>query len=84
MGGLILCRSEEAQKPYYMDTPGIYVYSLEELCYAIYNNIYLLNSDFADEKLIDFLRNETLSFPRKAACSAMKSCHSRVKPLAPQ
>lgn len=59
MGGLILCRSEEAQKPYYMDALGIYVYSLEELCYAIYNNIYLINSDFVDDKLIDFLRNET-------------------------
>lgn len=59
MGGLILCRSEEAQKPYYINSLGIYVYSLEELCYSIYNNIYLLSSDFLDDGLIGFLRDET-------------------------
>lgn len=59
MGGLILCRSEEAKKPYYISSLGIYVYSLEELCYSIYNNIYLLSSDFLDEELIEFFKNET-------------------------
>ena len=59
MGGLILCRSEEAQKPYYISCLGIYVYSLEELCYSIYNNIYLLGNDFVDEQLIEFIRNDT-------------------------
>lgn len=59
MGGLILCRSEEAVKPYYIKSLGVYVYSLEELCYSIYNNIYLLSSDFLDEELIAFLKDET-------------------------
>lgn len=59
MGGLILCRSEETTKPYYISSLGIYVYSLEELCYSIYNNIYLISSDFVDEKLVEFIRYET-------------------------
>lgn len=59
MGGLILCRNEEAKKPYYMSSLGIYVYSLEELCYAIHSNIYLLDNDFVDEKLIEFVRDDT-------------------------
>lgn len=59
MGGLILCRSEEAKNPYYVSSLGVCVYSLEELCYCIYNNIYLLSSDFLDEGLVKFLREET-------------------------
>lgn len=59
MGGLILCRSEEATKPYYISSLGISVYSIEELCYCIYNNVYLLSSDFLDQELIDFVKNET-------------------------
>lgn len=59
MAGLILCRSEEASKPYYMPSLGIFISSVEELAYAIYNNVYLLSSDFLDDELIRFLKEET-------------------------
>ena len=58
MAGLILCRSRYAKRPYYISNMAINIYSLEELCYYIYNNIYLIGTDLFDEGLISFIRNE--------------------------
>lgn len=33
-----------------LEEPGVQIYSLEELCYYIYNNIYILTNAFLDEK----------------------------------
>lgn len=58
MSGLILCRTKEAKNPYYISNMDIKIYTLEELCYYIYENIYLISVDIANDKLIDFIRNE--------------------------
>lgn len=58
MNGLILCRTKEAVNPYYISNMDVKIYSLEELCYYIYNNIYLIGMDLIDSKLINFVRNE--------------------------
>ena len=42
MSGIILCRTGRALKPLVLEEPGVQIYSLEELCYYIYNNIYIL------------------------------------------
>lgn len=58
MSGLILCRTKEAESPYYISNMDLKIYSLEELCYYIYNNIYLIGIDLADDKLVEFIRYE--------------------------
>ena len=60
MGSLILCRTKEASNPFHIKDLGIRIYSLEELCYIIYNNIYIINEDFFSDEFITFIEEETL------------------------
>jgi tetratricopeptide (TPR) repeat protein len=59
MSGMILCRTREAVNPLILNHMGLKIYTLEELCYYIYNNIYLIGADLIDERLITFIREET-------------------------
>ena len=58
MAGLLLCRTRYAERPYYISNMGVNIYSLEELCYYIYNNIYLIGTDLFDEGLTDYISGE--------------------------
>ncbi|MCI8427453.1 MAG: hypothetical protein HFJ03_07980 [Lachnospira sp.] len=60
MGNLILCRTKEASNPFHIKEMGVRIYSLEELCYVIYNNIYIINEDFFSDAFIAFIEEETL------------------------
>lgn len=55
----ILCDGKVAKTPYKMPFTGQKVYSLEELCYYIYKNIYSINEDFFQDSLADWLERET-------------------------
>lgn len=56
MGNLILCRSKAVERPYYVPELGIHLYTGEELSYFIYHNLLLIDENFPDERLMDFLR----------------------------
>lgn len=58
MAGFILCRTKYADKPYYISNMAINIYSLEELCYYIYNNIYLIGTDLISPELISYIDRE--------------------------
>lgn len=58
MGKLIICNGKEAYIPYYFKMTNTKVYSIEELCYYVFNNVELLSEDFFGEPLIRWLEDE--------------------------
>lgn len=58
MGKLILCSGREAERPYHFSLTDTNVYTAEELCYYLYNNIYSLTEEDFDQTLVDWLKNE--------------------------
>ena len=65
MGELILCSRPLAKFPYHLENLGINIYSLEELCYYIEKNMYLLDERIMDEALCGWLETE-LAMPKTA------------------
>jgi tetratricopeptide (TPR) repeat protein len=54
-----LCRTKEAVRPYHVRDMGVRIYNLEELCYLVYNNIYVISRDFFSDGLLEFITEET-------------------------
>lgn len=63
MSAMILCRDKVAVNPLYVSYSDVHLYTEEELCYYIYNNIYIITNDFVSDELIHFLRYETKDVP---------------------
>ena len=53
-----LCLLPQAKKPYYIENIRINNYSLEELCFYLYNNACLIDESLLNERLLDWLRDE--------------------------
>lgn len=62
---LILAKGTMTGTPYQMPYTGQKVYSIEELCYYIYNNIYTINEEFFEPSLATWVREE-LKLPELA------------------
>ncbi|MGI6094904.1 MAG: hypothetical protein ACOYBL_05660 [Lachnospiraceae bacterium] len=58
MSGYILCQVKKAEMPYYIENISTNIYTIEELCYYLYHNIYLLDETIIGEALCDWLRDE--------------------------
>lgn len=43
MGAVLICRDELVKSPYYIESMGIRLYSMEELAFFLYENIYLVD-----------------------------------------
>lgn len=58
MGKPILCIGSYAEKPYHIDKIGRNVYCIEELCYCIVQNAFLLDEESFDNELFDWIASE--------------------------
>lgn len=58
MGKLIRCNSPIAKKPYHFRLTKTNVYSIEEVCYYIRHNIYMMQEEVFDREFAMWLRSE--------------------------
>ena len=58
MGRPILCIGTYAETPYYIDKVGKNVYCIEELCYCIVQNAFLLDEESFNKELFDWIAAE--------------------------
>lgn len=58
MGTVKICVHEMAKTPYYLEATGIHLYSIEELAYYLYENIYLVDESMIGEKLYEWIDKE--------------------------
>ena len=58
MSGYILCQTKKARSPYFIQNISTNIYTLEELCYYMYNNIYSVTEEFFDQKLALWLKEQ--------------------------
>lgn len=58
MGAVKLCVHQAAKTPFYVEATGTNLYSIEELAYYLYENIYLIDDGMIEEKLYLWLEKE--------------------------
>lgn len=58
MGRLIQCCGRLAKRPYHFQLGDTRVYSIEEVCYFIAHNIYLLQRDIFGKGFVNWVREE--------------------------
>lgn len=62
MGELLYCHEPAAALPYYVEGFGVNLYSLEELCYYIAGNTYLLDGGFMNEELCTWVEKQMRAY----------------------
>ena len=82
MGKVILCTGKEAERAYEIQSVGVSVTSMEELCYIVYHNIFVMQEELFSESLITFIEKE-LELPERAAyLKRLWESHAGTKDMA--
>lgn len=66
MSGYILCQNKKAENPYYIENICANIYTIEELCYYLHHNLYLIDQSLMNEKLCIWIQEE-LGLPKLGA-----------------
>lgn len=81
MGKLIQCSSRLAKKPYCFSLTKTRVYSIEEVCYYIRNNIYMMQEEVFDLDFIHWLQNELGMEATARKLENMRKDHNNLKDI---
>lgn len=58
MSGYILCQVKKAKKPYFIENISTNIYSIEELCFYLCRNLYLIDHTIRNEEMAKWLEDE--------------------------
>ena len=58
MTNVMLCTGTYAQTPYFWKKPDLQLHSMEEMCFYIVRNRYLIDQDYFDHSLVNWIREE--------------------------
>lgn len=58
MGNIYLCVGKYAQSPFYILDAGVHIYSIEELCYYMMDNIHMLDEQLMSQELVTWIAEE--------------------------
>ena len=58
MGSLIRCHKKKARQPYYVEGIHKNIFTIEELCYFLSHNLYLVDYTIMDERLCNWIFEE--------------------------
>ena len=80
MGSLILCHKKRAKRPFEISRVHMRIYTIEELCYYICNNLYLIDYTIVNERLCRWIGDELTSgiVIRTSKTSPGKWFHGRI------
>lgn len=81
MGKLIQCSSRIAEHPYCFPMTKTRVYSIEEVCYYIRNNIYMMQEEVFDLDFVHWLREELRMETVAGKLENMRRDHNNLKDI---
>lgn len=81
MGKLILCSSVIAKHPYCFPMTKTKVYSIEEVCYYIRNNIYMMQEEVFDKEFAGWIRHELGMEETADKLDRMREDHNNLKDI---